>query len=77
MSTIVKKSFNISADLAQRLDDFVSENPGLSLTLIMQQALDMWLTQPTLKVKLPKQHTDDDVDALIRENADLMEDLSK
>jgi hypothetical protein len=77
MSALVKKSFNVSADLAQRLDDFVRENPGLSLTLIMQQALDQWLANPQLKVNIPKAHTDDDVDDILRNNSELMDDLSR
>lgn len=77
MSALIKKSFNISGDLAQRLDEFVSENPGLSLTLIMQQALERWLNEPALKVRIPKQHSDDDIDAVLRDNADLMGDLEK
>jgi len=77
MSVLIKKSFNVSSDLAQRLDAFVAENPGLSLTLIMQQALERWLSEPALKVRIPKQHTDDDVDAVLRDNAALMDDLSK
>lgn len=77
MPSLIKKSFNVGADLAQRLDDFVAENPGLSLTLIMQQALERWLAEPSLRVRIPKQHTDDDVDAVLRENAALMDDLSK
>jgi hypothetical protein len=77
MSNVVKKSFNLSADLAQRLDDFIAENPGLSLTLIMQQALDSWLRNPQLTVRLPKTHTNDDVDAVLSDNAALMDDLAK
>ena len=77
MSALVKKSFNLSADLAQRLDDFVAENPGLSLTLIMQQALERWLKDPSLKINVPKTHTNDDVDEILRDNAELMDDLSK
>ena len=77
MTTLVKKSFNLSADLAQRLDDFIAENPGLSLTLIMTQALDSWLKSPMLAIKLPKSHTADDVDAVLRDNTELMDDLSK
>jgi hypothetical protein len=77
MAALIKKSFNVSADLAQRLDDFVAENPGLSLTLIMQQALDRWLGDPQLKVRIPRQHTDEDVDEVLRDNAALMDDLSK
>lgn len=77
MSALIKKSFNVSADLAQRLDEFVAENPGLSLTLIMQQALERWLGDPALKVRIPKQHTDDDIDAVMQDNAELMGDLEK
>ncbi len=77
MTNLVKKSFNLNADLAQRLDDFIAENPGLSLTLIMTQALDTWLKSPSLAIKLPKSHTADDVDAVLRDNSELMDDLSK
>ena len=75
MSALIKKSFSVRADLVHRLDEFVAENPGLSLTLIMQQALERWLDEPSLKLRIPKQHTDDDVDAVMRENADLISDL--
>lgn len=34
-----KKSFNLSSDTAQMLDDYVSKNLGMSLTLIVNSAL--------------------------------------
>lgn len=74
---LVKKSFNLDSDLAQRLDNFIDSNPGLSLTMIMTQALSGWLKQPTLSIVLPKNHTEADVDALIEANQDLMNDLAK
>jgi hypothetical protein len=77
MTAFIKKSFNLSADLAQRLDDFVAENPGISLTLVMNQALDAWLKNPSLSIKLPRSHTTEDIDAIFRDNAELMDDLSK
>jgi hypothetical protein len=39
--------FQISSDLAQRLDDVAVNMPGLSFTLLVNQAIDQWLQAPT------------------------------
>ena len=49
---VVKKSFEITGDTAQLIDDFVDQNPGMSFTLIANQALDAWLKQDNLSLKL-------------------------
>jgi hypothetical protein len=77
MTDLVKKSFNLSADLARQLDAFVDKNPGLSLTLIMQQALEQWLSSPNLRINVPSSHTNADIDAVLNSNATLMTDLGK
>ncbi|RYZ86438.1 MAG: hypothetical protein EOP04_13885 [Proteobacteria bacterium] len=72
----IKKSFNITPDMAQRVDDFLQQNPGLSFTLIMNKALETWFENPTIKVNL-RQHNDEDVDAFMRANSGLMDKLSR
>ena len=37
---IVKKSFNLTPGLARRIDSVVAANPGLSFTVIVNQALE-------------------------------------
>lgn len=72
----VKKSFNLESDIAQRIDDFISKNPGVSATLIFNQAIKQWLTNP--KVELNRAPaTDDDVDRFLNENRELMGELAK
>jgi hypothetical protein len=75
--THLKKSFNLDADLAQRVDDFLQKNPGISFTLMMNQATARWLSDPRIEVKRPAPVSLDVVDSFLRENADLMNDLSK
>lgn len=72
----VKKSFNMEADLAQRMDDFISKNPGVSATFILNQAIKQWLKSPSVKLN-HTQATDDDVDKFLRDNSELMDDLAK
>ncbi|MFK7827515.1 MAG: hypothetical protein AB8G05_25445 [Oligoflexales bacterium] len=130
---VVKKSFEVTGDTAQLIDDFVDQNPGMSFTLIANQALDAWLKQDNLSLKLsnlasreamhvkksaninaayinkiesyksgfpglnatfilnvalhewlkkptfvkPKRYTDDDIDAFMEENSELMDELAK
>ena len=73
----IKKSFNLSSDLAQMVDDFVRENPGISFTLLVNQAIRSWLKNPQLAVKKPATMTDDDVNRFMSDHRDLMDDLSK
>jgi hypothetical protein len=75
--THLKKSFNLDADLAQRVDDFLQKNPGISFTLMMNQAAARWLSDPRIDIKRPAPVSLDTVDYFLRENADLMNDLSK
>ena len=49
--THLKKSFNMDADLAQRVDDFLQTNPGISFTLLMNQATARWLRDPSIQVR--------------------------
>ena len=75
--THLKKSFNMDADLAQRVDDFLQKNPGISFTLLMNQATARWLRDPSIQVRRSAPVHLDAVDGFLRENADLMDDLSK
>jgi len=45
------KSLNMSPDIAARLDNFLQDNPSVSLTLVMQQALDRFLGENKSKPK--------------------------
>lgn len=73
---IIKKSFNMDADLAQRVDDIIRENPGASFTLVMSMALRQWLKNPTFELNR-RQATEEDVQKFMRDNKDLMDSLSK
>ncbi len=72
----VKKSFNMEADLAQRMDDFVKQNPGVSATFILNQSIKQWLKNPAVKLNHTPA-TDADVDKFLNDNSELMDDLAK
>ncbi len=74
---VIKKSFNINGDLAQRIDDFIRENPGVSFTLLVNQALLQWLKNPQIALRSSKKLSEEDVKKFLQENAALMDDLSK
>ena len=74
---VIKKSFNIPGDLAQRIDDFIRENPGVSFTLLVNHALLQWLQNPQIALRNSKKLTEDDVKKFMADNAGLMDDLSK
>ena len=40
---VVKKSVNISAQLANQIEKAIEAYPGLNFTLIVNQALEQWL----------------------------------
>lgn len=74
---LIKKSFNISPDLAQPVDDFIRSNPGISFTLIMNQALKTWLADPKITLKETKSFDSKDLEDFMDENAELLDDLSR
>jgi hypothetical protein len=71
-----KKSANINADILQQIENFIDANPGVNFTLIVNQALKQWLTNPNVKLNRT-QATEDDVDRFLKDNSQLMDDLSK
>jgi hypothetical protein len=73
---LIKKSFNVDADLAQRVDDLIRENPGASFTLVMNLALRQWLKNPTFQLNRSKA-TAKDIEKFLRENTELMDSLAK
>ncbi len=76
--SFVKKSFNCDADLAQMADNFIAKNPGVSLTLILNQALKEFLQNPAPKIELSRpKNIDAEMDKFIAENSDLMDSLAK
>ena len=79
MNMPIKKSFNISPDLAQKVDDIIQKNPGLSFTFIMNQALEAWLIDPRLRLAAQQRGpvTDDEMDKFLRDNSALMDKLAK
>lgn len=73
----IKKSLNITPDMAQRLDDFIQKNPGINFTLIANQAIEEWLKNPVVKLRPVKKVSNDDIRKMIEEDKELMEDLAK
>ena len=72
----IKKSINISGDLAQLADEFIQRNPGVNFTLMVNSALKEWLKNPKIKInQIPL--TEDDVDNMIQNDKALMESLAK
>ena len=74
---LVKKSFNLDPETAHRLDDFIDHNPHMSLTLVMTEALRMWLNNPKIEIKIPRPLTEEDVRRFNEENSELMEKLAE
>ncbi|MCB0414346.1 MAG: hypothetical protein KDD50_08440 [Bdellovibrionales bacterium] len=72
----IKKSANISNDIAQMVDNFIKVNPGVSFTLIVNQALKEWLKNPSVELNRTPA-TNEDVDQFLRDNSELMDDLAK
>lgn len=73
---IIKKSLNLNPTLASKLADFITKNPGVSFTLIVNQALEKWLENPSIKLTRTP-FTDEEVDKFLEENSELMKDLAK
>ena len=46
----IKKSFNMSEDLADRIDSFVAANSGTNFTFVVVQALEAWLKNPQVNL---------------------------
>lgn len=72
----IKKSFNMDADLAQRVDNFIKQNPGVSATLVFNQAIKLWLKNPAIDLNRTPA-TEDDVDKFLQDNSELVDDLAK
>lgn len=73
---MIKKSFNLEPSVAFALENLLSKNPNISLTLAVNQALKEWLKNPKITVNTEK-FSDEDVDAFMEENKGLMEKLSR
>ncbi len=73
----IKKSFNISSDLAQKIDDFIQVNPGISFTWLVNQSLVNFLRNPQVTLQNPKPMNEDDLKKFMADNSELMDDLSK
>lgn len=50
----IKKSINISEALVKRIEKSIQNNPGLDFTLVVNQALEQWLSGPQ-RVELVKE----------------------
>lgn len=66
---VIKKSFQISSDLAQRLDDVLSNKPGLSFTFLVNEALGQWFIAPKFEALLDTQG--DRASAPVRRSANI------
>ncbi len=73
----IKKSFNLDSDLAQKMDEFLQQNPGISFTLLVNQSIQCWLKNPQVALRPVQPVGLEAMDAFMHENADLMDDLSK
>ncbi|WP_397601269.1 hypothetical protein [Silvanigrella sp.] len=71
---IIKRSFNLDPDTAQQIDEIIRENPSLSFTLLVNQALAQWVKDPVIELKT-KRHTEEDLNKFLEENAELMDQL--
>ena len=45
---IVENTISLNRDLEQRIEDVISTSPGLTFTMIINQALEEWLRRPQL-----------------------------
>lgn len=71
----VKKSANIKAANAKKMEQLAKQFPGLNSTLILNMALQNWLKRPFFDV--PAKYSEKDVDQFLDENAKLMDELAK
>jgi predicted transcriptional regulator len=72
--TLIKRSFNIDPDLAQKIDEIIAENPSFSFTILVNQALSEWVKNPVIYLK-QKRFTKEDVLQFMEENSELMDNL--
>lgn len=70
----VKKSFNLAADLEKQVETYIRRNPGVSFTLLMNQALKCWLQNPVLDLlgPGPKEFKVEDTNKFMEEHSELM-----
>ena len=67
----------ISADLDNRINNFIRKNPGVSFTLIASQALNNWLNNSEISAHKPKVVDDNELMSMIEDDKELMEGLSE
>lgn len=73
----IKKSFNTTGDLAQRMDDYIRDNPGVSFTMLVNQALIQWLKNPVVELTGRGQLTERELQKILEDNRELLKDLAK
>ena len=49
---VIKKSLDLTGDAAHAIDEYIQNNPGMSFTLIANQALKHWLENKHIDLKL-------------------------
>ncbi len=72
--SIVKRSFNLDPNLAHQIDEIIKENPALSFTLLVNQALGQWLKNPVVTLNV-KKASEEEMDKMMEEHAELMDRL--
>jgi hypothetical protein len=71
----VKKSMNLRADIVQKIEEYVKKNPGMTFTLIVNQALKQWLNNPCLDIATPQLRSNDDMEQLLKDHQKLIDRL--
>ncbi len=73
----VKKSFNLDKKLIEKADEIIQANQGVNMTTIVNQALAMWLENPSIKLARPRDVSIEEIEKLMDEDGDLLLVLAK
>jgi hypothetical protein len=73
----VKKTFNLSREISDKIDAAIMSTPGMSFALLSTFAFESWLNHPEIGVSGVRQVSAESVSAIIDEHKLLLEELSK
>ncbi len=72
--SFIKRSFNLDSELSNKIDEIIKENPTLSFTLLVNQAIGQWLKDPKVTVNVKKASTEE-IEKIMDNHAELMDRL--
>lgn len=72
--SFIKRSFNLDPELSNKIDEIIKENPALSFTLLVNQAIGQWLKNPKVMLNV-KKASEDEIEKIMDNHAELMDRL--